>query len=876
MIKRVADSFFLWFCNPDYYPDIKGDLEEIYQRGQEKSKRKAEWAYAFEVLKLFRPSLIKSLSQNSFMEIGMFKNYLKIGTRNLVKHKMFMTINIAGLTIGLIGFLLIGEYIRFEESYDAFHDDANQLYRLSVVEEIDGQVEVKDAMASHPVVEVLFNDVPEVVDATNSYKLRDIIIRKDDSVVREEGIVTGDSSFLNLFTYEILQGSRETMLSEPNTIVLTKSKAEFYFGSQNAVGQTLEILGSYANIFTVTGVIEDVPQNTHYKFDMIISDPTMARRDDYTSWNWNNNYVYLKIDESTDLAVLRNKLRVIAKTNYGEESSSIFEILPVKDIHLKSDYTYEPEAPGSAKTVGLMFLISIFIIVIAWVNYINLSTARAVDRAKEVGLRKVIGAYRSQLVTQFLCEAFIVNMLAAVLALMLAEWMLPYFNQLVGTEILEHVWNYQPFLVKLTVFFLIGTLVSGFYPALVLSSYKPIASLKGLYRNSRGGIFLRKGLVVIQFVISIALIAGTLIVNRQVNYMLDKDLGIDTDYVVGFRMPSVAGEDQEERISRARAFRDQLRSHSAIQSVSAASNLLGGGSSDISATTTASRIAGRTDWLRGTTYLSFLEDGFIETMGMTVLHGRSFELMTRASDSSAVIVNEAYLKRFNLSSSDDIIGEVVEFGSDDDKDRFNVIGVIKDFNRTSLKSAVEPTVYVPITYRSETVVKLDPENFRAGLDYLQGTWKEYFTDAPLDYTFLDDRFAALYSQDQRFRRVFGVFSILAILIATMGLFGLASFLSIQRTKEVGVRKVLGASTTGIIGLFYSDFISLIALATLIGAPAVYFGMMTWLENYAYRIDFPWELVGLSLLVVIVLALITVGYQTYKVAILNPAKTLKHE
>lgn len=667
------------------------------------------------------------------------------------------------------------------------------------------------------------------------------------------------------------------MLTEPNTLVLTQSKAKHYFGEQNPLGETLEILGTFNRTFKITGVIEDVPENTHYKFDMIMSDESIKEQYESDGWNGFNYYSFLKLKEHVTLASLHDKLEDLSKKYLGEGNNMRFTLFPIEDIHLKSDFTFEAEIPGNEKVVSFMRIIALFILIIAWVNYINLSTARAIDRAKEVGLRKVIGAYKMQLIAQFLMEAMLVNFLAAMLALLISELSLPFFHQLIGKEIIPHVWNYLPFLQSLLLFFFIGTLVSGFYPAQVLSGFKPVAVLKGKFRNSKSGTVLRKSLVVVQFTASIVLIAGTFIVYHQLQYMQGKDLGITTDYVVGFSMPRGQNNEQVRELinNKIASFKEALRKHAAIETVGGTSNLPGGDGSDINSSAGKLRIVGLTERQLGTIYLQFNDEYFLDAVDMQLLAGRNFD-RNRTADSLVVMVNQAFLRKFNIADENAVLNEYIQGGDDDNERKFEIIGVVKDFNRTSLKSSVEPTLYFPNYTPASTVVKLNPKQYQEGLAYLSDTWNEFFPDTPLDYTFLDDRFAALYEQDRRFGEIFGTFSALAIFIATLGLFGLSSFMAVQRTVEVGVRKVLGASVPNIIGIFYKDFLILLGFAGLMGLPAVYFSMNFWLENYAYRIDFPWLLSVAALCIVVVFALLTVGYQIYKVAILDPAKTLKYE
>jgi len=874
MIKKLADRFFRWYCDPDYYPDIKGDLEELYNRNKENSIKSANWKYILQVIGLFRPSLIRSFNQTSIINQGMFRNYFKIGTRNLSRHKLNTSINVLGLAFGLVAFILIDEYVRFELSYDSFFEKSEQIYRLSEVEKINGVVGVKDAMTYHPAAEALFNELPEVINHTTTYKFDEIIIKKGHEVYKEKLAISADSNYLEMFSHTIISGSRKHMLCEPNSIVLTKTKANFYFEDEDPMGQSIELLGEFNRTFKVTGIIEDVSPNTHYKFNILLSDKSIKHRFDYDSWKSFNYYSYLLLKPGVDFNDLNAKLDQLSE-KYTPDESLYFDLFPIKDIHLKSDYTYEPEIVGNMQAVSILRIISIFIMIIAWVNYINLSTARATERAKEVGLRKVIGAYKSQLILQFLFESLLVNGIATILALFVVEFSLNYFHQLIGVEISDHVWNHTPYLRNLFVFFVGGTIVSGFYPALVLSGFKPISVLKGKFNNSKSGIGLRRALVVFQFTASIVLIAGTLIINKQVKHMQTKDLGMSINYVIGFDIPDVKEEFENSHSKNIETFKNELQNHVAIESIGSTSNIPGGDPSDINSTGGKVRIVGKTEPIYATLYVQYNDDQFLETMDMQLKSGRDFDRNIK-SDSNAVLVNESFLRRLNISQQNEALYEYIMFGNEDDNRKFQIIGIVEDFNRTSLKSEVEPTLFFPWMEADGIVAKLEPDQYKEGIAFIEAKWKSFFPDMPLDYSFLDDRFERLYIQDLRFGEVFLIFSILAILIASLGLFGLTSFMALQRTKEVGVRKVLGASINSIISIFYKDFIILLIISAIIGIPVIYFSMTYWLENYAFRINFPWILSILSVLIVISFALLTVGYQTLKVARLNPADTLKYE
>ena len=871
MVKKFATRFFQWFCNPDIYDDIHGDLEELYHRSKEKSSRGADWAYLLQVIGLLRPSIIKTTNNNSLIYTDMLRNYFKIGARNLAQQKLFTFINVIGLAFGLTAFLLINEYVKFERSYDSQFEKSSQLYRVATVEKINGVAHTKDANAYSLSANVLFDDLPEVVGFTSTYKFDGLTFRMGDKVFRESNIVTADTNFLDLFTHKVLLGSKADMFKEPYSVVLTKSKAEFYFGNETPIGQTIDILDNYNRPFKVTGVLEDVSDNTHYKFEILVSHRSIESNWDFGSWNANNYYGYVILEKGINYLDLEEKLAQLSKKYLGENTDSFFDLFPIQGIHLKSDYIFEPEATGNATAVDFMALISIFILFIAWVNYINLSTARALQRAKEVGLRKVIGAFKSQLIVQFLLEALMVNSVAALLALIIAEASLPYYNSLIGTELTDHIWNYLPFLQNLMLFFIVGTFISGFYPAVVLSSFKPAVVLRGTFSKSKAGTNLRKSLVVFQFVASIVLIAGTLIVYKQLKYMADKDIGISIDYVIGFLLPEVDREQRKAHKVLINSFKEELKNHSAVDVVGGTSNLPGGSAVDINTTTDAVRIVGITEEKDGITYVQWNDDFFLDAVGMQLLAGRDFDRKI-ISDSSAIMINEAFLQKFNISNPDSVLNHKMEIWGGE----FNIIGVVKNYSRMSLKSAVEPTMFMPDLTPNNLVVKLKPAQYQAGLEFIESKWKAFFPDSPLDYTFLDQRFKRLYQQDERFGQVYLIFSVLAILIATLGLFGLSSFMAIQRTKEVGVRKVLGASIPSIITIFYKDFIILLSISALLAVPAVYYSMSLWLETYAFRIEFPWLLAVVSILIVTFFALITVGWQTFKVAVLNPANTLKYE
>lgn len=878
MIKKIADRLFKWYCHPNYYPDIKGDLEEIYQDKIQEFPKTAQFKYLVEVFRLCRPALIRPIFKNSlFNSSGMFKNYLKISVRNLAKQKVFSVINMVGLAIGLAAFLLINQYVAFEKSYDRFFSDSDRLYRLTTDQVLEGVIGTRDAMSFAPSGPALVEAVPEIINSTVTYQFTELVLRKNDQSVREKKAIAVDSNYLELFDYKVIDGDPNTMLNEPFSIVLTESKAYDLFGDQSPVGQTIKVLSGFHKGFKVTGVIQDVPENTHYKFNLLVSIGSMQESVDRDAWRSFNYYTYLKLAPQTNIVELRRKLpRMHEIAGFNESDADLeFNLQPVENIHLYSDYTYEPETHGSADTVIFLNIISILIIVIAWVNYINLSTAKAIDRAREVGVRKAIGAHKIQLVSQFLFEAFMLNILAAIFAIFMAQLLYPSFNHLVGKDIIDGIWDNKLFLTKIFGFATLGAVVSGLYPAFVLSNFKTVVVLKGKFRNSAKGTILRKGLVIVQFTVSLMLLAATFVINQQVSYMQSVDKGIDMDYVVGFRRPMFTNNNREGLREKLRQFRQSLLNHHAIERVGFADALPGGGGSDISSTTGEVQIPGKTNILEGTTYMQWCDEGYFDAVGITLIAGRNFDSKL-STDTTSIIVNESFLKRLGIRDIHAVINEYIQYGDDDEGHKYRLIGVMKDYNRTSLKSKVEPTSTFYHTYASNSVVRLNKSNYQEGIAHLEKTFEDYFPNTPLSYSFLDERFNALFLEDRKFGQVIATFSILAVIVASLGLFGLSAFMAINRAKEVGIRKVLGASIPQILSIFYKEFVLLIGLSSLIGVPLVYYGMDGWLNNYAYRVDFPWVFVAISLLVVAASALLTVGYQTIRVAVKNPSQTLRYE
>lgn len=808
----------------------------------------------------------------------MLKNYIKIALRSLAKNKAFTLINTFGLFIGLTAFLLIYAYVDFEQGYDSYHQDADRIYRVVTWNVADESAPIKDAMSFSPMGEVMLNEMAGVEQYTTTMKLfESLIFKKDDELINETGVLAADEGFFDLFSYPLLEAENNP-LRDPHSLILTRNAARRLFGQEDVVGKTIEVKGIHAGNYKVTGLIDDLPRNTHYKFEIIISYKTIEGRAREDGWRGYTFYTYVKLKEGVTQAQIESQLPAIKEKYLPPTLTLAFHIQPLTDIHLEANYTYEPEPSGNARTVGFLLVIAVFILLIAWVNYINLSTAKAMDRAKEVGLRKVVGAGRGQLIFQFLLESLFINISAAILALTAVQLLGPMYNRLLEKDLIQNIWQSTELIELLLTVAIVGSLLSGFYPAFVLSSFKPITALKGKLRNSTGGIMLRKGLVVFQFIASLILIAGTAIVYLQIDYMKNRDLGIDIDNTIAFRLPPYDSIDAQVNQQKYELLRAELNRIPTVSGVASASSIPGGGRNNIAGSSGGLSIVGKTP-VNSSNYYSMMTDpDFFPTMNVPLIAGRNFMKDTPSRWRYAV-VNEALLRHLGYTGSpEEAIGEKLRFGKENSNRFKTIIGVVSDFNRRSLKDEIEPTVFHHgyDYFTSHVVMRLAQENVANTLERAQAEWSAIFPDTPFDYNFMDEQFDAAYKEDQQFGSIFGAFSMLAMSIAGLGLFGLSSFIAVQRSKEIGVRKVLGASVMNIMKLIAKDFFTLVMIAFLLGSPLVYFIMDGWLNNYAFRIDLPLWLLPFAGLLLLFITICTVGYQTARAARANPVDTLRAE
>ena len=804
----------------------------------------------------------------------MIKNYIKIAWRNIIRNKTFSAINIVGLSLGIAACILILQYVAFELSFDNFHKDKDQIYRVRQDRYNEGKLSTQWAAGTFAVGNSFKDAFSEVQDYVKLIRYRPTMMEYGDRSIKVEKVYMAGSSFFNIFSYPLLSGDARTALTEPNTVVLSESVAKKFFGSENPVGKT--ILRNKKSAYKVTGVFKDMPANTHLKADILISYATFLSEakdsQPETAWQWDGCLTYLKLRPNTDIAKLEAKFPALVDKLAGADhktykTGAVYLLQPLTDIHLYSHYMMEAETNGDGSTVYLLLGIAFFIVVIAWVNYINLATARAINRAREVGVRKAVGSQRSQLIGQFMTESVLLNGFAVILALVLVAVSLPKFNEISGQTLSFQLLASRMFWLPLITLFVIGAFFSGLYPAFVLSGFKPVVVLKGKVSTSARGILLRKSLVVFQFAASLFLLVGTLTVFQQIRFMRQQSLGINIDQTLVINPPIIA--DDSTYMRQMSAFKDELLRQSGIKSITA-STVVPGEASDWNAG--GIRLKG-TDESQGKQYrIIGVDYDFLKTYDLKLIAGRNFS-KEFGSDPKAVVFNKMAVKQLGFSNPQEAVGKEIDFWGE----TFTIVGVTDNFHQQSLKDAYEPLIIRLIPdIRGYFSVKLTSGSATASVATIQSEWNRFFPGNPFEYTFLDERFNDQYKADQRFGQVFGVFTGLAILVACLGLFGLASFTTAQRTKEIGIRKVLGSSVYSIVEMLYREFAILILISFVIAAPLAWFATSQWLNGYAFRTGIQWWLFAAPFLLVLVIALLTVSFQSIKAALMNPIQSLKSE
>jgi putative ABC transport system permease protein len=800
----------------------------------------------------------------------MFKNYFKIAFRNLIRHKTFSLISILGLAFGIAICSVIFLYVSFENSYDTFNINADNIYRMENVRYYKSGTDSSTGCIAS-LGPTLKEEIPEVVDFARLRKIS-MLVSANNHFFNEKNIFWADHSFLKMFSYPLLSGIAEKALTERFSAVITKSLAQKYFGNRNAMGETIQIGGTD---FRITGIAEDVPSNSHIKFDILISFVTQLTNS--FCWGCNNNTTYIQVRPGTKQPVIEAKLPLILNKLHNRQKDGFnrtYLLQPLKSIHLNSDLRFEFEKNGNAETIYFLSIIAAVILLIAWINYINLSTARSIERAKEVGLRKVVGAEFSTLISRFLLESFIVNFIAVVFSILIVLVTFPFCKTIIGLPDSFSMWSNTNLIILLLALIFISPLIAGLYPAFILSSYSPVSILKGSFKNSMKGILLRKGLVIFQFTISIILIAVIIVFNQQISFMREKDLGFDIKQKLVLNSPAYIQEGHD-RISSYNTFINELKNKSLIEDATFTSVIPGMENSWVS----GGVIHDKQPVEQGKQmYFAYVAQNYINFFDIKLVCGQNFfeDEIARSNNnglSKSILINESAVKDFGFTSPKEAIGAVIHH------DNFKVgkvVGVIKDYHQQSLDKEIEPTIFVRANRGDFFVFDVNTKNVHGKIQGIEKDFNQMFPGNPVEYNFLDDFFDQQYKSQIQTEEILSVFMVLSIFISCLGLVGLSSLMTTQKTKEIGVRKVLGASIQSILALLTKEFIKWVFIADIIAAPISYYFMNKWLQDFAYRIDISWWVFVLSSGIALAIAVATVSLQAIKAALANPIESLRYE
>lgn len=804
------------------------------------------------------------------MSSTMLKNYFTSLWRHISKNKVFTFINVAGLAIGMLACMLIAQFVLHELSYDSFLEKSDRIFRIQLDRYDKGVLSTQWAAGAAGIGPDLKSNFSEVKRFARLSK-QGATLANGDTYFREEDMYFASEDFFKVFSIRLIEGVDSLVLKEPFKIVLSESMAKKYFGQENPIGKTLKANGQTE--YEVSGVFEDLPVNTHMKIDAMGSFVTLEKlwNDPIMSWNWDGFMTYILLEDGVDAQAFEAKLPDFVEKKMGEEmrkfnAGMVFHLQPVQDIHLDSDYIMEFKANGNRQSVYFLSVVAILILVIAWINYINLSTAKSVERAREVGIRKVMGGYQSQLVQQFLTESLFLNLMAVLFAAGFAILLTPWFSGLTGRELGYQLFLQPVFWLVLLVLIVLGAVMSGIYPAFVLSSFRPVEVLKGKFKNTDQGLLLRKGMVIAQFIASITLMVGTFTVFLQLRYMQNQDLGVDIEQTLVLRSPSVTDSTYKQKYQ---VFKQRIADYTEVLSVTA-STAVPGTQPNWNAGGIRRLSQGEDEQNQ---YRVIMTDGsFNESFGLEMVTGRDFSDEV-SNEWKNVLLNESASRLMGFSSPEEAINDRIFFWGD----TFNIVGVMKDYHQESLKKSYDALIFryndAPNGFYS---VKVQTSQIRELMATLEEDWKEVFPGNPFEYFFLDEHYNQQYKADQQFGTIFGIFSALAIFIASLGLFGLSSLTAIQRTKEIGIRKVLGASLFGLLRLISKDFIILVAIAILLSIPLSVWIMNSWLQDFAARITLSWWVFAVPSLLVIIITILTVSVHTIKVALINPVRSLSYE
>ncbi len=793
----------------------------------------------------------------------MFRNYLKTAWRNLMKNKMFSFINVLGLTIGITVCMMIFLYIMNEFSVDNFHKNGNNIYRVMRSFDNEGK-QSSVPYLSGPYAPALLNDFSsDIKQAVRVMPSNDLVVIGNTSF-NEKNVYAADSGFFSMFSFPLLRGNASTALNNPNSIVLTETTAKKYFGTiDNDMGKVVEMDKKFQ--LKVTGIAKDVPSNSHMSFDLVVPIENFTHNNGFDVWIDNRLFTYVLLNEHTNVAQLEKKFAPFMQKYMGHDMLQYgfhfsLSLTPLKNIYFENATAFDNVKHGDKAVVYIFLSIAVLILLIACINFMNLSTIRAVERSKEVGLRKVLGALRNNLIWQFIGESVLLTTISCIFSIVLLLLIMPLYNQLLGYT-LTVSWNTLPIYLFLTGVILIVGFLAGSYPAFFLSAFSPIQALKGKLRLGKGGSTFRQALVVVQFSISVFLMVGTIIIINQMSYVKNKQLGYNKEQTVAVRI------DNNDFDENKYVFKNQLQNNSNVASVSLMSGEPGGFFDDYSFD-----VEGHNEkWQARTEFADF---EYVKTLGLKIISGRDFSSQFPTDTTEAILLNRTAAARLGWTP-EQAIGKWIQNKFRDDNKR-RIIGVVEDFNFLSLKENMDALVISPSEDRRVALIKLKPGNIQAGIAAIRNEYNKVAPAYPFEYSFLDQQFNDIYKNDLRQQTIITVFAGLAIFVACLGLFGLASFTATKRFKEIGVRKVLGSSVQGIVILLSKDLLKPVLIAMCIALPVGYFAMNKWLQNFAYKTSLSWWIFLLAALITFAIALFTVCIKAIKAAVANPVKSLRTE
>ncbi|MCP4724769.1 MAG: FtsX-like permease family protein [bacterium] len=846
-----------------------GDIEEEFRSRAEKENTFR--LYLWYVSQIIKP--LPSVFKNALVwRSTMFKNYLKIAFRNINKNKGFSFINIFGLSFGMACSILIFLYVQYELSFDNFHKDSERIFRVGKEFKSSGQEAGYTIWTPPPVAPVLLDEYPEVEEAVRIY-FDNGVVKYEEKNFAEDEIVFADNSFFNIFSFQFANGSPEYALTDPFTAVITQEAAGKYFDYDDPIGKTL----IYNNdSYRVTGVLENIPGNSHLQFDFLLSFGSLeeqrkrqGRRSYNVQWWFHSFATYIKTRDASPSQELIDSIYNLSKTHVGDQEDRFgfqqrFIIEPLKDVYLRSHFVTEGlSKTGNITYVYLFISIAIFILALACINFMNLTTARSAGRIKEISMRKVVGAAKKQLVFQFLTDALFMSFISVMAAVIIVLFALPSFSEFTGRTLsldLRDISTY-PMLVSIMI---ITGLLSGVYPAFYLTSFKPIESIKGKFSSETRGQLFRKSLVVFQFAISIMLIISSLLVSKQINFMKNSNLGFNREQVL-----VIPFEGSSEPGAKYKILKNELLKNSSILSATVSSTVPG---RDM--TSRIIRPEGAPENENQTMNILFADPDFLETFGLEMAAGRFLSEEISTDPSSAFILNEAAVKRFGWGEPQNAVGKEFSYAG---RKKGRVVGVVKDFHFLSLHSDIFPIVtQIDDSELGYLSVKLSTENLSEVLSYIEDTWQSILPDLPANHFFLDSDFNAQYNYEEKVSIIFDVFTFLAIIIACLGLFALSSYMAEQKTKEIGIRKALGATVSNVIFNFSKEFLKWILIANIAAWPVAWYVISRWLQSFAYRTEISLYVFILSGLLAVLIAFLTVIYQSLKSSLANPVDSLRYE